>query len=143
MPAITRSINILSRLGLQFRNAHMEGIGVSAAQAPYVLHISARPGRSQEELALALHVNPSNAARQLAHLEKAGFVRRQVCEKDKRRMELHPTRLALDTVPLILAANAAWNEVLTRGMKEEDQQKLVNLLDSMLKRGLEWEASQQ
>lgn len=139
MPAITRSLNILSRLGHQFRNTHMEGIGVTATQAPYLLHVCAVPGRSQEELAHALHVNPSNATRQLSLLEKNGFVTRLVSKQDKRRMELHPTQLALDTVPLILKVNADWNEVLTKGMPQEEQQQLIRLLSDMLERAMNWE----
>lgn len=143
MPAITRSLNILSRLGQQYRNEHLADTGLTATQAPYLLHIAARPGRSQEELARALHVNPSNATRQLAHLEKAGFITRVVCKQDKRRMELHPTQKALDTVPLIYQANAAWNQVLTQDMPGEDQEKLIHLLEAILQKAMEWEAGKQ
>lgn len=143
MPAITRSLNVLARLGQQYRNAHLEDTGLTAIQAPYVLHIHARPGLSQEELARALRVNPSNATRQLSMLEKAGFVTRAHSKQDKRRMELYPTQLAVDTVPKVLLVNQAWNQVLTQGMTGEDQQRLISLLEIMLEKAMEWEADRQ
>ena len=51
MPSITRNLNIIARCGNQFRSALLADTGTSAVQAPYLLHICASPGMSQEQLA--------------------------------------------------------------------------------------------
>ena len=107
MPAITRALNVLARCGNQFRGELLQALGLTAAQAPYILHICARPGLSQEELASRLHVNPSNATRQLAALSAAGFVSRVAKTGDKRQLAVYPSQTAIDLAPRIARSTPA------------------------------------
>lgn len=140
MPAITRELNVLARCGNQFRGERLSKLGLTAAQAPYLLHLCARPGQSQDELARALHVNPSNAARQLAALEEAGFVIRRAQEGDKRRLLAYPTPKAEELAPLVRSINALWHDYLTSGMTEEEKTALEALLEKMRLRAAAWDA---
>ncbi len=139
MPSITRNLNIIARCGNQFRSTRLAAHGISAAQSPYLLHICSRPGMSQEQLARALHVNPSNAARQLSALEAEGFISRIVSTQDKRLMEIHPLDKALALVPLIREVNAQWQSYLTQGISPDDLNALEAMLDGMRDRAIEWD----
>lgn len=141
MPAISRSLNVLARVGNLYRGEGLEKIGLNPWQAPYILHIHYHPGRSQEELARALHINPSTAARQVAHLMEAGFITREVCKTDKRRMELFPTEQAQAAVPLIHQINAGWNSVLCQNLEGNELQRLEDLLQKLLAGARAWEES--
>ena len=143
MPSITRNLNIIARCGNQFRSALLAGQGITAVQSPYLLHICARPGMSQEKLARALHVNPSNAARQLSLLEGQGFINRQVSPQDKRLMEIHPTAKALAAVPLIREVNDQWNVYLTEGIYTEDLEALERMLEHMRGRAINWDEERE
>lgn len=143
MPSITRNLNILARCGNQFRSLALASEGISAAQAPYILHICSRPGMSQEQLARALHVNPSNAARQLSLLENAEFIQRKVSPQDKRLMEIHPTDKARRAEPLILKVNERWNAFLTKGMSGEQLRLLESMLDMMRARAVSWDEGKE
>lgn len=143
MPSITRNLNIIARCGNQFRSALLSDQGLTAAQAPYLLHICGRPGMSQEQLARALHVNPSNAARQLSLLEGQGFINRQVSQQDKRLMEIHPTEKALISIPLIRRVNDQWNTYLTQGFSTEELESLENMLDDMRARAIAWDEERE
>lgn len=143
MPSITRNLNIIARCGNQFRSVLLSGQRVSAVQASYLLHICAKPGMSQERLAHALHVNPSNAARQLSLLENEGFIDRRVTPQDKRLMEIHPTDKALAVIPRIREVNDQWNAYLTEGIPSEDLVALERMLDHMRSRAIAWDEKRE
>ena len=143
MPSITRNLNIIARCGNQFRSALLADTGISAVQAPYLLHICASPAMSQEQLARVLHVNPSNAARQLSLLEGQGYIDRRVSPQDKRLMEIHPTAKALACVPLIREVNDQWNAYLTEGISPGDLEALERMLEHMRGRAIQWDEERE
>lgn len=140
MPAITRELNILARCGNQFRGERLQKLSLTAAQAPYILHICLHPGLSQEELAAELHVNPSNAARQLAALTENGFVTRESKQEDKRQLAVYPTDKAREAFPIVRSVNAQWNHYLTQDMTEEEKAILEVLLEKMRFRAEGWDS---
>ena len=140
MPAITREINVLARCGNQFRGQRLSKLSLTAAQAPYILHICAQPGQSQEELAEALHVNPSNAARQLAALCEAGFATREEKQGDRRQLAVYPTDKARGALPIVKSVNAQWHEYLTQDMTEDEKAVLEVLLEKMRRRAARWDS---
>ncbi len=143
MPAITRALNVLARCGNRYRGEQLAPLGITPMQASYLLHIVATPGMSQEEAARALHVNPSNAARQVALLMENGFVQRSVSEEDRRRTELYPTDKAREAAARIRQVNAAWHEILTQGMLEKDRDMLQTLLNRVCERAEAWAAGEE
>lgn len=142
MPAITRKLNIIARCGNKYRMEHLKPLELTAAQAPYVLHICSRPGLSQEDLARALHVNPSNATRQLASLEAVGYIERTADPADKRMLHCSPTQKALAAFPDIRQVNTRWQEYLTEGMTEHEKQTLERLLNRVCDRAVAWSAEE-
>lgn len=138
MPAISRSLNVLARCGNQFRTSKLEALDLSAAQAPYILHVCAKPGQTQEQLARALHVNPSNAARQLARLEEKGYIRRAAPRDNRRQLIVEPCDKAIQAVAKVREVNRQWNDYLTQGMTAEEQDRLEALLNRMLALAVAW-----
>ena len=139
MPAITRDLNVIARCGNQFRSALLCEHGISAAQAPYILHICAKPGMSQEQLANALHVNPSNATRQLSMLENQGIIKRNTCSYDKRLIELFPTDKAIAAEPLIRNINRQWHDYLTNSFEDAELAALEVMLEKMRMLAIAWD----
>lgn len=143
MPAITRDLNVIARCGTQFRGGRLAKLSLTAAQAPFILHITANPGLSQEELADRLHINPSNVARQLYLLEKTGFIARSPKESDKRSLLVFPTKKAEEIAPLVRSINALWHDYLTLGMTEEEKEMLETLLEKIRHRAVLWETDKE
>ncbi len=143
MPVISRNLNVLARCGNQFRNEHLKPLGLTAVQAPYILHICGTPGLSQDKLARRLHVNPSNATRQLAMLEEGGYVRRQPSTQDRRLLEVYPLQKALDVCVEIRRVNALWNAYLTEGMTAPELVLLEGLLDRLRQRAIAWDEERE
>ncbi|MBR3843582.1 MAG: MarR family transcriptional regulator [Christensenellaceae bacterium] len=133
MPNFTRNLNILARCSALYRGKAFEELGIGANQYSYILRVCSNPGVSQDTLAKMLFVNKSNAARQLADLEKNGFVARRQGE-DKRVLLVYPTEKATETRPKIIAILTNWNNYLTEGFSEEETEKLNDMLGLILER---------
>ncbi len=142
MPVISRNLNVLARCGVQFRSGYFKPLGMTAFQAPYIQHICGQPGMSQEQVALALQVNRSSAARHLAALEEDGFVARVESRDDKRQLLIYPTQKALDAVPEIRRVNTLWNNWLTQGMTRAEIDLLEGLLERLRLRALAFTQAQ-
>lgn len=142
MPAITRDLNIIARCSYQFRTSMLSEHGISAAQAPYILHICAKPGMSQEQLANALNVNPSNATRQLSLLETQGYIKRNICVQDKRIIELFPTDKGIEAAPIIRKVNQQWHDYLTQAFDDAALLSLGNMLENMRRLAVDWDAKE-
>lgn len=143
MPVITRELNILARCGMQYRGERLKKLSLTAVSAPYLLHVCSKPGQSQEELARALHIDPSNVARQLSILERQGFVSRLTSSSDKRQLAVYPTEKALGAAPLIRSINRQWHDWLTRGMTEAEKEMLGSLLERLRQRAALWDSERE
>ena len=131
MPVISRNLNVLARCGAQFRSEYLKPLGITTFQAPYIQHICGQPGMSQEQVARALLVNRSSAARHLAALEEDGFVTRRESKEDKRLLLIYPTQKAMEANPEIRRVNTLWNDWLTQGMTEDEVARLEELLERL------------
>ena len=131
MPHIIKTMNEITRCGMQYRNDNLEPLGLKSCHASYLLEICRNPGISQDTLARRICINKSNIARQIVVLEEGGFVERRSSTEDKRVMELYPTQKALDLLPQIHAILKCWETTITEGMTEEELTLLCGLLSKM------------
>ena len=130
MPSITRYINIISRCGNMYRNERLRDTDLGAAHSPYLFAICRSPGISQEQLARKIYINKSNVTRNLAVLEKNGYIERRPSETDKRVMLVYPTPKAEETLPLLREIMHDWNAMIADDFSEEE----LELFRSMLAR---------
>ena len=128
MSSIMRSVNIISRCGAMYRADKMKSHELAACHHSYVLAIYHNPGISQEQLARHICINKSNVTRQLAYLEKCGYVERRQSDKDKRMILVYPTQKAFDAMPLIHDIIRDWNAYLTEELTSEERDMLEGLL---------------
>ena len=107
----------------------MKSLGVCGGQVPYLLRLCREPGLTQEEIAQALYVNKSTAARQVNSLERAGFVERRVSAEDRRCMRVYPTDRALAALPQLRETVQEWNEYLLDGFTESERATLLQMME--------------
>ena len=77
-------IALANRHYLMYLNKRLASYGLSGSQYLFILNICRQPGLTQDKLPDIIHINKSNVTRALAHLEKRGFIRREVNPQDKR-----------------------------------------------------------
>lgn len=130
MPSISRYINVISRCGNMYRTERLKQTDLGTAHHTYLFTICRNPGISQEKLSKMIYINKSNVTRNLAALEKNGYIERRPSETDKRVMLVYPTQKAQDTLPLLREIMHDWNDLVAADFTEEE----LELLRSMLAR---------
>ena len=138
MPHIIKTMNEITRCGMQYRNDNLEPLGLKSCHASYLLEICRNPGISQDTLARRICINKSNIARQIVVLEEGGFVERRSSQEDKRVMELYPTDKTMELLPELRKILGGWSRYLTQDFTEQEIELLARMLDSMRERAAQW-----
>ena len=131
MPHIIKTMNEITRCGMQYRTDNLEPLGLKSCHASYLREICRSPGISQDTLARRICINKSNIARQIVVLEEGGFVERRSSQEDKRVMELYPTEKTLELLPELRKVLGGWSRYLTQDLTEEEKDCLSTLLSKM------------
>lgn len=134
MAAFTHNMNIAARCTQMQRSERLKDLGICGGQVPYLLRLCRCPGITQEELAQALYVNKSTAARAIAHLEKAGYVERRTLEEDRRCMALYPTVQAMEVIPRVREVIRDWNDYLLEELTPDERETLLTLMEKVSRR---------
>ena len=121
-------IALANRHYLMYLNKRLASYGLSGSQYLFILNICRQPGLTQDKLPDIIHINKSNVTRALAHLEKRGFIRREVNPQDKRTAAVFPTQKALDVYPHVMEIIRGWDASVTSPLTEDEKHTLQDLL---------------
>ena len=138
MPALMHHITAISRCAAAYRQEQLAPLGLKAIHASYLATLCRTPGLTQEQLAKRVYVNKSNAARQVAVLEEAGFVTRSPSDEDKRAMLVYPTEKAYEALPQIRQIFRDWEALVAQELTEEQRQLLIEMLAKMRDKAALW-----
>lgn len=128
MHAFMRQVSVTYRCAMLYREKQLAETGLAGCQTPYLVALYRMPGISQEELARYLNVNKSSVARQLASLEKQGYVRREASACDRRVQLVYPTQKAIDLKPHLFEVLFGWSEYLTADFSPEEKELLMGMM---------------
>ena len=128
---LSRQMNTILSCMLAEQAASLGDTDLRDSQISYLLTVCRLPGLTQEKLAQHLGVDKSNVARQLADLEKKGYVTRTHDKEDKRLLTVQPTDRAFDLLPRMVEAVNDCQRKLTRGMSPEEWELLCELIERM------------
>lgn len=128
MSSVMKGINISSRCAEAYRNDRLAEYGLSGNHYAYILNICRNPGVSQEELSRIIYINKSNVTRQLAVLEKRGYVTRISSDEDRRITLVFPTQKAHAVFPVIQSVLREWNEYITADFTENEREMLSGMI---------------
>lgn len=134
MDSFVKMVNRISRLSALYREKEFKKIGLGEMHHAYILTVCGEPGISQEELACKIFINKSNVARQVAQLEQKGFILRQNCARDARKLRLSPTEKAVALAPKIRAILADWNQLLLDELSVEQQEAVLTGLQTIMEK---------
>lgn len=134
MPSISRYINIITRCGNMYRSERLKDTDLGTTHHAYLFNICRNPGISQEQLAKMIYINKSNVTRNLATLEKNGYIERRPSETDKRVMLVFPTKKAEDVLPLLREIIHDWNSLVAADLSEEELEQLQSILARIAER---------
>ncbi len=138
MRKIMRYISVINRCEEIFRASKLKDSPLCENHPEYVTTICRRPGISQEALAKILNVNKSNITRNLAYLEKCGYVTRSRSDSDRRTSQVYPTDLAYAALPLLTEIRDEWYEYVTSGFSDEEREMFASMLSLAAARAAEF-----
>ena len=130
-------IGVTGRIYALYRSEKLEKLDIVGSQYLYILRVCEYPGISQERLAKILLFNRSSVTRQVAALEKKGFLRRERYEADKRTYLIYPTEKALAAEPRIRKVSRAFRKEIAGDLTPEEMERLEDLLQKVNRRGRE------
>ena len=124
-------IALANRHYLMYLNKRLASYGLSGSQYLFILNICRQPGLTQDKLPDIIHINKSNVTRALAHLEKLGFIRREV----------NPQK-ALDVYPHVLEIIRGWDASVTSPLTEDEKHTLQALLKRVVASAHEYRSTE-
>ena len=128
IPPFAEYFQAIARAALLYHKKAFCEVGLKGNYGDYIRTICRNPGISQEELCMYVGVDKSNVARTLVQLEQDGYVERRGSTTDRRRVQVFPTDLAYEQLPIIVEIQSDWRAVLTEGLSSEEKEQLADLL---------------
>ena len=91
MLPINKTISIIERCNLMYRDRQFEQFGLHGYQASFLIEIVRNPKLTQEQLTKNMHIDKSNITRGCQALKKHGYIEINKKEDDRRFVQLEAT----------------------------------------------------
>jgi len=109
---------------------YMRSIGLDKKAFPPLLRaISENEGISQDQMSKAFHIDKGAVAKRVKSLEDLGYISRVPSPGDKRRYMIYLTEKGREIMPSLIAVEDQVEEIMTRGLDENEKETLLQLLD--------------
>lgn len=131
MIPINKTISIIERSNILYRNEVFKEYGLKGYQANYLLEINHHPGISQEELTKTMHIDKSNVARGLMHLSEMRYITRVQDSNDLRLLLLYPTEKGSELTKIISSIFKNQRNHLLQDFDENEINTLMSYLDKL------------
>lgn len=116
------------RLHFLRSHSYLDKIGIYPGQAPLLFALKRNNGQSQKELSKKLSVTPATITVMVQRMEKNGYVRREIDEKDKRITRIFINEKGIKICEELHKIHKEIEVECMINFKEEDKILLSNLL---------------
>lgn len=128
---IGRYISQIHRKGRIYISKELNDLGIGSGQVMFLLELYRGDGKSQEDLAEALHIDKGTTARAIKKLEEAGFVSRVKDEIDKRANKVYLTNKGKEVQENVFSIMMKWENKIAINLSKEESKHLLNLLNKV------------
>jgi DNA-binding MarR family transcriptional regulator len=104
-------------------------LGLGSGTHHLLRHIHQSPGITQKELSRRTQINKGTAARGVAELEAAGYVRREPDAEDRRARRLYLTENGVRLIPAVYATLRHVTDICATDLSANELEELFTLLD--------------
>lgn len=102
--------------------------GVRAGQWPVMMFLWAQDGQTQRELSRQVAIEDATMVRTIDRMERDGLVRRERNPQDRRQIRIFLTEKGWDLRDTLIPEAIAGNRLALRGVSEDEQRQLLDLL---------------
>lgn len=134
--SISRYINYLYREGVSFLGSEYKEYNIGAGQYQFLVYLYVKDGITHEELTEKIGVDKAATTRAIAKLEQAGYIKRVMDEKDKRRYYIFLTEYAKQNKDKIVSVSKRWENNLVEELTDEEIEQLYNIFRKMTRNKL-------
>lgn len=130
-PLSVTAITLLMESSRLFREdfrRRAQHLALTQAQTSAIACLARQPGLTQAELAERLEVRPVTVTQQLDRLQKAGWIRREAHENDRRAQRVYLTEQADPILADVWKIAEAARKDALRGLSSDEQTTLERLL---------------
>ena len=131
-PSIGRPIGILHRFWQVYVDRALAPLGIGAGQVPILMYLLRNDGVNQVEIVRHLRVDKSSLARTIRRLVEAEYIERRPCTDDARAYRIVVTAKGRSIGDKVHQVLDNWSAAVTLDMSDEERQKLLRMLDSMI-----------
>ncbi|MGB7402534.1 MAG: MarR family transcriptional regulator [Arcobacter sp.] len=125
---------VINRTALAMKtgfNKQIKEFEISPEQWSLIFRIVENNGLTQKELANSTYKDQANITRSLDRLEKKGFLNRLANSKDRRIINIFSTPKAKELVEKIVPISKQYNQLLSKGLSQEECESLISLLNKV------------
>ena len=131
---ILRYISLLQRNTRRYFDLMLEQDQIGSGQQFFLLRIFENDGISMQDLARLGSFDKGTVTRAVQKLVIAGYVRTEADPQDQRVRHIYLTERARPLIDHVYQIRDYWTEALTRGLREEEKQRLLGALRDMAER---------
>ena len=131
---ILRYISLLQRNTRRYFDFMLEQDQIGSGQQFFLLRIFENDGISMQDLARLGSFDKGTVTRAVQKLVSEGYVRTEADPQDKRVRHIYLTERARPLIDHVYQIRAYWTEALTRGLRDEEKQRLLGALRDMAER---------
>lgn len=121
-------IHDASRMMRAWFDARAQALGLTRAQWRVLIHLTAREGANQRELAEILEIDVVTLGRHIDRLERDGWLERRPDPNDRRVWRLHLTDRSRPTLVQMRALAEEIEATALAGITEEENRVLIDVL---------------
>lgn len=137
MLPINKTISMIERFNLMYRNQQFKKFGLHGYQASFLLEIVHNPKISQDQLTQNMHIDKSNVARGCQALEDNGYIKMVKRKEDRRYVELIPTEEGLELSKTIRRLLKKQRKYLMQDFDSASEEQFLSYLEWLKKRAIE------
>ena len=131
---ILRYISLLQRNTRRYFDLMLEQDQIGSGQQFFLLRSFENDGISMQDLARLGSFDKGTVTRAVQKLVIEGYVRTEADPQDKRVRHIYLTERARPLIDHVYQIRDYWTEALTRGLREEEKQRLLGALRDMAER---------
>ena len=131
---ILRYISLLQRNTRRYFDLMLEQDQIGSGQQFFLLRIFENDGISMQDLARLGSFDKGTVTRAVQKLVIEGYVRTEADPQDKRVRHIYLTERARPLIDHVYQIRDYWTEALTRGLRDEEKQRLLGALRDMAER---------
>ena len=134
-----KDLTRLVRLSNRYKKQMTKDTDINWNYCKFIMFIYNHEGMTQDEIAFAMGIDKSNAARQLSSMEESGYIERRVKKDDKRSLEIYPTDKLKLSFPFVKNLLISWDNYVQSDLTEEEIESLKSIIAKMKQRADKWQ----